>query len=1134
MSSFVHLHVHTAYSLLDGACRIEELVERAKNLGMTALAITDHGNLFGAVAFYEACIRQGIKPIIGCELYIDDERDTAAYGSKQPYHLTLLCMNRLGYHNLIKLVSIGHQKQTGRYPTVTTAELRQYHMGLIALSGCSESEIARHLQNEDFSAAKSAAYRYAEIFADGRFYLELCDHFAPTDERIKKGILRLSEALSLPLAATNDVHFVYPHQVADHQILCAIGDTDAAMTHSNEYYLKSQKEMEQLMSLYPSAIYNTVRIAGLCNVRLDFEKRLLPHFTKEGVTDNAAYLRYRAAKGLVRRYDIPSEEAKKRLFYELSVIEEMGFTDYFLIVSDFVGYAKKNDIPVGPGRGSGVGSLVAYCLGITEMDPLAYGLLFERFLNPERVSMPDFDIDLCYERRSEVIDYVVNKYGRECVAQIVTFGTLAARACVRDVGRALKIDPNLYGKVAKLIPGGVKVTLDAALKEERQLRTLYENDETVKRLIDTAKRVEGLPRHTATHAAGIVITPGAVDNFVPLAQNDGVSVTQYNMTELEKLGLLKIDFLGSRNLTALRDCEREIQKTDPDFSLKNIPLDDPAVYEMLSHGETEGVFQLESEGIRRVLKTMQPQSFADIIAVIALYRPGPMDAIPEYIDGKQHPENVTYLHEKLKPILEETYGCVVYQEQVMQICRELAGFSYGKADILRRAMSKKKQDVMESARADFLVGCAQNGVDEQTARILFDRLQSFASYAFNKSHAAAYALVTYRTAYCRRYYPVQFLAALMNAFCESSHKLSAFLAVCGGMGIGVSLPTLCEPTCDFTPEGGSIRIGLRAIKGVGEAVAKRIEEEHRRGSFASLQDFCTRMSGSVSRLAVRSLILSGAFDKVEPHNRNEMLAVYEELHKGASAGAFGKISGQLSLFGEEEPEQTVWPKAAPPDEAKKREYEAEVMDFLTHPTEEIDPDLLPDGVCSLNEAVERFGKEGVQKCLLCGELLRVKTIRTKKGDRMAFLSFTDGSEEMEAVMFSQAFAACESMLMPNRPVLLSGSLRQNEGKLQLVAESVVSVERIAEFYPKRSRSAQKQAQPQNVFIKVRSKKDFRLAAAARLFAQKRGADAVTLYLEDCGQYFLWKQYPIRFDKKMSKQLKSLFGNAQVVNKTIKK
>lgn len=1133
-SDFVHLHVHTAYSLLDSSCRIPQLVARVKELGMSACAITDHGNLFGAVAFYEECMRQGVKPIIGCELYVKPE--DGGYAKEE--HLVLLCQNQIGYHHLLKLVSAGYRNQVGAHPSVTMDEVREHAEGLIALSGCRNGHVARCLLQNDYARAKRDALTLSDIFR-GRFYLEIFDHGEPQDADLKRAVIRLSEETEIPLAATGDVHFLLPEDAQDHRLLHAIaGDEEV---HSDDYFLKSQQEMQRHMVDCPSAIYNTARIAGFCNLRLDFGNRLLPEFTKEGVSDNAAYLRYRAVKGFNQRYQTYSDQAKERLLYELSVIEQMGFVDYFLIVADFIGYARKQDIPVGPGRGSGAGSLVAYCVGITQIDPLKYGLLFERFLNPERVSMPDFDIDFCYERRGEVIDYIIRKYGSERVAQIVTFGTLAARASVRDVGRAMKMDPSLYGEAAKLIPGGAKMTLERALNESKQLRSLYETDDRVTRLIDACKRIEGLPRHTATHAAGIVITPKAVDDYVPLAKNDDVMVTQYNMNELERLGLLKIDFLGLRNLTVLRDCEKAVQENDDSFALRNISFEEPAVYEMLSCGETDGVFQLESDGVRRVLTRLKPENFEDIIAVIALYRPGPMDSIPDYI-RRRHDAAVTYLHPKLEPILSETYGCIVYQEQVMRICRELAGYSYGHADVVRRAMAKKKADVMEHERELFLSGCLQNGVEEEIAVQIFDQMAAFASYAFNKSHAAAYAYLTYQTAYCRRFYPAQFYAALMNAFCESG-KIAGYAEVCRGMGIALLPPDINSAKADFTVEQTGIRFGMRAIKGIGRSVAQNIvSEREKNGAFCSFEDFCARMNGrECSRQAVRALILAGSFDACSEHNRNEMLAVSDELMQQANQG-FGEIAGQLSLFGELEDETFItrrvnWVRRDPPDFAARLEQEREAVGFYIsgHPLDMLSETEtpLPQNVCEIGALAEAEESAYGREYLIYGIPQSLRVTNTRRGEQMAFAAMTDHSGKLDTIFFPDVYAHCAAQF-GTAPILLFGTLRKSDkGKTQFIAERIVTPEAA-----KRMRTAVPEEKfderEHTVFIKVKPTKDARLPIAERLFETYPGTARVCYYFEDSSRYLTLRQYRISLQKSSLNKLKSIFGEKQIVDKIMKK
>ncbi len=1139
---FVHLHLHTPFSLLDGACRIDLLVKRVKELGMTACAITDHGNMFGVIQFYEACISEGIKPIIGCEVYVSRPETDGSYRNDEE-HLVLLCQNLIGYHNLIKLTSLGYKRQTSVHPVVTMEEIAQYAEGLIALSGCEQGRVVRLLLQKNFEGAKQVALNLASIFSRGRFYLEIFDHNESHSNSLKLQLMRLSQETGIELAAANDVHFIDPSDVQDHEILRGIADPNHKSEDicGGEYYLKSPEEMQRRMVNCPNAIFNTARIAGMCNLRLEFGKRLLPEFHKDGVQDNVAYLRYRAFKGFNRRYPNATEEDKQRLLYELSVIEQMGFVDYFLIVADFIGYARKYDIPVGPGRGSGAGSLTAYCIGITEIDPLEYGLLFERFLNPERVSMPDFDVDFCYERRGEVLDYICQKYGKDHVAQIVTFGTLAAKASVRDVGRAMHIDPNLCGEVAKLIPGGSKMTLDKALSENKQLTEMYQSNENVKQLLDACKRIEGLPRHTATHAAGVVITPKAVDEYVPLAQNDGVMVTQYNMTELEQLGLLKIDFLGLRTLTVLHDCEAAVKAYMPEFSLRSIPLNESSVYEMLSCGETEGVFQLESDGIRRVLCQMQPKCLKDIIAVIALYRPGPMDSIPDYIARSKDPQKVAYLHPTLKPILEETYGCIVYQEQVMQICRELAGYSYGHADIVRRAMAKKKADVMETERESFLSGCEQRGIERNIAGQIFDQMVSFASYAFNKSHAAAYAYLTYQTAYCRRFFPAQFFAAQMSAFSENTNKIAGYIDVCHRMGISVYPPDINLARANFTVQNGAILFGMRAVKGVGKVLADKITAERElNGNYTSFPDFVKRMTAKeCGKNAVASLISVGAFDQFVAHNRNEMLGICDDMINFYHQSSRSEITGQLSLFGEQESAGGIeWISKTPPDHLQKLEMEKKAVGFYLsgHPLDEAAAGEKPANYQRIREMLQAESWQVGNTVTTLVVLDSIQVTRTKKGDKMAFGTFSDQEESMDFVLFSGAFAKFEDKIVRGVPLFAEGIVRVSDnGRKQFVINALISPAQLREFDLRMAEPVSTLSKsPHNIYIKVKSKHDLRIPVLVSLFSAHSGKDEVCLFSEDTGQYLYWKQHQISFDKILSNQLKKLFGNAEVVDKIRKK
>jgi len=787
--SFVHLHLHSEYSLLDGACRIKQLVRYAKELGQEAVAVTDHGCMYSAIEFYNEAVAQGIKPIIGCEVYVAPRtRFDKIHGQdNKPYHLVLLCKNNTGYQNLIKLVSYGYTEGFYNKPRVDIELLAKYHEGLIALSACLAGEIPRKLVNGEYESAKAVALKYRDIFGDGNYYIEIQNHNIPEEMRILPLLYRLSAETGIPLVATNDAHYITKQDHEVQRVLIAI-QTNTLLSEpnplsfpTNEFYMKSEAEMRELFANVPQAVDNTAKIAEMCNVEFEFGKIKLPKFTIENVTDNVDYFRKLCYKGMKKRYgENPSAEITERMEYELDVITRMGYVDYFLIVWDFIRYAREQKIPVGPGRGSGAGSIAAYCIGITSVDPMKYNLLFERFLNPERVSMPDFDIDFCYEGRQRVIDYVVRKYGTDRVAQIITFGTMAAKGAIRDVGRVMGIPYQAVDKVSKLLSG---ISLEDELKNNADLMVLYKNDSDVRKMIDTAKKLEGMPRHASTHAAGVVISDAPVSEYVPVQKNGDAIVTQYAKDELESLGLLKMDFLGLRNLTVIRDAENYIKKAVPDFDITKVPLDDKAVYEMISQGYTSGVFQFESAGMRQVLMRLRPESIEDLIAVLSLYRPGPMDSIPRYIECRHNPEKVTYKHPILKDILDVTYGCIVYQEQVMEICRKMAGYSYGRADLVRRAMAKKKADVMLKERSVFVEGAMANGVEESVANDIFDEMVSFASYAFNKSHAAAYAYISYQTAYLKCHYYKEYMAALMTASLDNTGKILEYTEECAKHGI---------------------------------------------------------------------------------------------------------------------------------------------------------------------------------------------------------------------------------------------------------------------------------------------------------------------------------------------------------------
>ncbi len=1055
---FVHLHVHSEYSLLDGACRIGALVKQAKALGQTAVAVTDHGNLYAAVDFYEAAQKEGIRPIIGCEVYVAQRTryDRVPQLDGKSYHLVLLCENQTGYRNLVKLVSLANLEGFYKKPRVDFDLLAQYHEGLICLSACVAGEIPRKLLEGNYSGAKETALRYQSLFGRGNYFLEIQNHGIREEREVFPLLLRLSRETGIPLVATNDVHYLTRSDAAMQKALICVqtGTTiDQPSTLSfptNEFYLKSAEEMEALFPNMPEALTNTAEIAARCEVHFTFGERKLPHFEQEGVSDHAAYLRALCVKGMHLRYgDSPSDEVKQRLLYELQVIEQMGFVDYFLIVWDFIRYARSQNIPVGPGRGSGAGSLCAYCMGITGIDPIAGNLLFERFLNPERVSMPDFDIDFCIEGRQAVKDYVVRRYGSDHVAEIIAFDTMKARAAVRDIGRVMNVPYALCDKTAKLIDG--RLTIPQALEQSKELKELYQNDERVRGLLDMAKQVEGMPRHATTHAAGVVIAASPVSDYVPLQKNDETIVTQYTMTVLERLGLLKMDFLGLRNLTIIRDAVRSIQQSDPDFSMDAIPLDDPEVYRMIASGNTSGVFQLESNGMRQVLMRLKPKTMEDIIAVLALYRPGPMDSIPTYIHNSHHPEDVHYLHPMLEEILDVTYGCIVYQEQVMQICRKLAGYSYGRADLVRRAMAKKKHEAMEQERQVFLygsgkddgcIGAIANGVPKEIAEQIFDQMESFASYAFNKSHAAAYALLAYQTAYLKcRHFP-EYMAALMTSVISDSPKLLSYLEECRNAGISIRTPDVNTGEWSFAYKDGTMMFGLLAIRGIGKGlIDKMVMERSRNGSFTGFVSFCRRMAPhGMNKRALEALIQAGALDQLDC-NRHQMMVAYEHIMEIVGSAQDQVLEGQMSLFGDADaaqPQDIRMPSLPDYDIMQKLQMEKQAMGLYIsgHPMESVQylRSLLRTRViASLGE--EPLGGNSSLVPILC-TIQNCKKHRTKNGEEMCFLTIEDETGEMDAVVFPRLYAVVSQRLVKDRILYLTGKLSWKDETVSLLCETV--------------------------------------------------------------------------------------------------
>ena len=1076
---FVHLHVHSEYSLLDGACRIKQLIQRVKELGQDAVAITDHGAMYGAIDFYKEAKANGVRPIIGCEVYVAPRTrfDKVNGLDTSPYHLVLLCENQTGYQNLIKMVSRSYTEGFYFKPRIDRDLLREHSEGIIALSACLAGEIPRALSQNDYQKAKEAAQFYLDVFGKDHYFIELQNHGIRQQQKILPDLIRLAKELDVGLVATNDCHYLTKEDSMTQKILLCI-QTNHTLEEDNgmefeteEFYVKSRQQMFDAMrectgdeEAIRQALDNTVKIAERCQVEFTFGHHILPKFEVPDGRDNVTFFREKCWEGFAKRYgeDAP-QEYKERLEYELSVIEKMGYVDYYLIVWDFIDYAKRNGIPVGPGRGSGAGSIAAYCIGITGIDPMKYNLLFERFLNPERVSMPDFDIDFCYERREEVIDYVIRKYGKDRVAQIITFGTMAARGGVRDVGRVMGMDYQQVDRVAKAIPMELHMTIATALERSPDLRIMYESDPQVKELIDHASKIEGMPRHASTHAAGVVIARDSVENYVPLAKNDEAIVTQYTMTTLEELGLLKMDFLGLRNLTVISDAEKMIRRYEPDFDIEKVSLSDPLTFEMMSKGQAKGVFQFESGGMRQVLVQLKPESIEDLIAVISLYRPGPMESIPKYIRNRHNPQEITYKTPLLKDILDVTYGCIVYQEQVMQICRKLAGYSYGRADLVRRAMSKKKHDVMEQERKNFIwgakkedgsvecVGCVANGISEQVANELFDEMSSFASYAFNKSHAAAYAVVAYQTAWLKYYYPVEFMAALMTSVIDNPGKVAEYIYTCRQMGIGILPPDINEGVGNFSVDGGNIRYGLAAIKSIGRPVIESlIRERERGGKFRSLKDFIERMSGKeVNKRTIEHFIKSGAFDSLGG-TRKQFMVVYIQLMDQVNQERKYSMTGQMSLFdlvGEEEKAEfdTQMPDVGEYEKETRLSFEKEVLGvYLSgHPLEEYE-ERWRKGITRTTldfQLDEETGRtrvhDGVKETV--GGIIAGKTIKyTKNNKTMAFLTIEDLAGTVEVVVFPRDYEKYQQYLTEENKVFVRGRVsEEDDAASKLICEAVI-------------------------------------------------------------------------------------------------
>ena len=1106
---FTHLHVHTEYSLLDGSSKIKEITSRAKELGMKSLAITDHGVMYGVIDFYKAAKEVGIKPILGCEVYV-------APGSrfdKQPgesesryYHLVLLAENNTGYKNLMKIVSRGFTEGFYYKPRVDYEVLEQFHEGIIALSACLAGEVQRYLARGMYEAGCEAAKRYEGIFGKGNFFLELQDHGIPEQKYVNPQLIRMSQELGIDLVCTNDVHYTYAQDADAHDILLCI-QTGKKVTDENrmrydggQYYLKSPEEMAELFPYAPQALENTCKIAERCNVEIEFGVTKVPHFEVPQGFDSWTYLNHLCNEGMKRRYPDADEEKKKRLEYELSVIHKMGYVDYFLIVWDYINYAKTHGIAVGPGRGSAAGSIVSYCLGITDIDPIKYSLIFERFLNPERVSMPDIDVDFCFERRQEVIDYVVEKYGKDCVVQIVTFGTMAARAVIKDVGRVLDLPYAMVDNIAKMVPREIGITIDKAIQENPDLRNAYENDAQVHDLIDKSKRLEGLPRHASMHAAGVLISQKAVDEYVPVATGaDGAVVAQFVMTTLEELGLLKMDFLGLRTLTVIQDAEKLARKKNPEFSIDNINYEDKNVYDMISTGKCEGIFQLESAGMKNFMKELKPQSIEDLIAGISLYRPGPMDFIPQYIKGKNNPGDITYDCPMLEPILKPTYGCIVYQEQVMQIVRDLAGYSLGRSDLVRRAMSKKKTSVMEKERQNFIYGnpeenvpgCISNGIDEKTANKIYDDMIDFAKYAFNKSHAACYAVVAYQTAYLKTYYPVEFMAALMTSVVDNTDKVAGYIYACRQMNIQMLPPDVNTSDMEFSVEDNAIRFGLSAVKSLGRPTIKAIIDERNKSRFTSMQDFISRLYTDLNKRTLENLIKSGAFDTFG-NNRRQMMSVYARMLDNEAKQGKDAISGQMSLFDlVDESEKSQFEIKMPDVSEYTKEdilaFEKEVLGVYVsgHPLDEYAA-MWKKHISAMSTDFELDDETGEPKVKVdskatIGGMIMAKSVKpTKTGQLMAYLTIEDLVGTVEVIVFPRTFSTYRNIIEGTDKLFITGRVNANaDENAKLICESVVPFEDV----------------PRKLWIRFASEEEYLKKAAdlAEELKYSDGKDSIIIY-----------------------------------------
>ncbi len=1145
--SFVHLHTHTEFSLLDGSNKIKEYVARVKELNMSAAAITDHGVMYGVIDFYRAAKEAGIKPILGCEIYVAPESrfdKEASHGDDRYHHLILLAENNLGYANLCKIVSRGFTEGFYYRPRVDMEVLREFHEGIICCSACLAGEVQRLLAKGLYEEAKESALKHLDCFGEGNYFLELQDHGIPEQRIVNADLMRMSKELNIPLVATNDCHYTYASDAESHDILLCIQtgkkvqDEDRLRYEGGQYYVKSEEEMRALFPYAQEALDNTQKIADRCNVEIEFGSYKLPRFPlPEGYT-SFEYLKELCYKGLGERYPGYGDDLVKRLEYELDTINSMGFVDYFLIVWDFINYAKTHDVAVGPGRGSAAGSIVSYCLKITDIEPIRYNLLFERFLNPERVTMPDIDIDFEPEGRQRVIDYVVKKYGKEKVVQIVTFGTMAAKGVIRDVGRVMDLPYSYCDMIAKLVPNELNITLQKALDYGQEFKQLYDGDDQAKKLIDMCMRLEGLPRHTSMHAAGVVICPEAADEFVPLSRGaDGTITTQYVMTTLEELGLLKMDFLGLRNLTVIKDAARMVPTNDgKGIDINKIDYNDKAVFDYIGTGKTDGIFQLESDGMKNFMKELKPQSMEDIIAGISLYRPGPMDFIPQYIKGKNNPAEITYDCPQLEPILAPTYGCIVYQEQVMQIVRDLGGYTLGRSDLVRRAMSKKKQSVMEKERHNFVYGnseegvpgCVSKGIREQVANRIYDEMMDFAKYAFNKSHAAAYAFVAYQTAWLKHYYPVEFMAALMTSVIDNFNKVSYYIYSCRSMGIKILPPDINEGVAGFSVSGGDIRYGLASIKGVGWPVIESIvAEREANGRYKSLKSFIERLSGKeTNKRTIESFIKAGALDSL-PGTRKQKMAVYSQIIDNIATERKNNLEGQMSLFDilpdeNKEEYELRYPDIGEYDEDELLSFEKEILGIYVsgHPLQS-DEALWKKHIT--NKTTDFVYDEDTRSVrvkdndsVMVGGIIESKTVKyTKKGQMMAFLSLEDLLGTVEVIVWPNDYEKNSAYLNENSKIFIKGKASVEEDK-----DAKVICDRIIPF----------DKMPKKLWIRLATMSDFteKEGRINEILKDSDGSDTVVVYLEDTKQM---KQFPrnmsVCADENLTKKLKELCGEDNI-------